>query len=137
MTPDALAALHAKCFEIPRPWSAAEFSSMLQSYGVFLKSCETGFILGREVAGEAEILTLAVDPARQRQGYGKVLLTMFEQESLALSARVAFLEVAENNTAACALYSAAGYCESGRRPGYYRSAGGENIAAITLRKALI
>lgn len=137
MTPDALAALHARCFVTPRPWSADEFASMLVSSGVFLQSCDSGFVLGREIAGEVELLTLAVDPAHQRQGNGRALLAAFEAEATKRGAIVAFLEVANNNAAAFALYHVAGYTESGRRPAYYRPPTGPRIAAIIMRKPLI
>jgi len=137
MTPDELAALHAKCFEMPRPWKAAEFSALLELKGVFLKHNNGGFILGREISGESELLTLAVDPDKQRQGWGRRLLADFEAESKIRGATQAFLEVAENNLAARPLYEAAGYSESGRRPAYYNSPDGTKYAAILLRKPLI
>ncbi len=137
MTPDALAALHTRCFITPRPWAADEFASLLTSNGVFLQTTAAGFALGREIAGEAELLTLAVDPAHQRQGNGRMLLAAFEAEAAKRGAIVAFLEVASNNTAAYALYHAAGYTESGRRPAYYRPPTGPKIAAIIMRKPLI
>jgi len=110
---------------------------MLASSGVFLQSSDAGFVLGREIAGEAELLTLAVDPALQRQGNGRALLAGFEAEATKRGATDAFLEVADNNTAACALYRAAGYTESGRRPAYYRPPTGPKTAAIIMRKRLI
>ncbi len=137
MTPEALAALHAKCFIMPRPWSAAEFVTLLSSTGVFLQSTAAGFALGREIAGESELLTLAVDPALQRQGHGHHLLTAFEAESRKRGATEALLEVAATNTAALALYKTAGYTESGRRPRYYTPLQGEKIDAILMRKPLI
>ena len=137
MTPDDLAALHAKCFDYPRPWSAAEFRSMLTAKGVFLLCCKGGFIVGRAVAGEAELLTLAVDPACQRQGRGRALLGQFEVESSKRDAIRAFLEVAENNHGALRLYHSAGYRESGRRPDYYRNKNGTKIDATLLEKPLI
>jgi len=137
MTPTELAALHAKCFKTPRPWCADEFSALLKLKGMFLKHNNAGFILGREIAGEAEILTLAVDPDMQRQGQGKILLGYFEDKAKSCGATEAFLEVAENNVAARALYELAGYNESGRRPAYYNSPDGAKYAAILLRKSLI
>lgn len=137
MTPDALAALHARCFETPRPWRTDEFASMLTSYGVFLHSTKAGFILGREVAGEAELLTVAVDPAHQRQGVGRALLAEFETQAIQRGATEAFLEVACNNTAAIALYRTANYTESGKRPAYYTPPSGSKIDALTMRKPLI
>ena len=137
MTPETLAALHARCFVMPRPWRANEFASLLETTGVFLIPGDAGFALGREIAGEAELLTLAVDPDRQRRGKGHALLSAFEAEAAKLGAKDAFLEVAENNAAARALYRTAGYTESGRRQAYYRPPAGPRIAAILLRKPLI
>jgi ribosomal-protein-alanine N-acetyltransferase len=110
---------------------------MLTSSGVFLQSNDAGFALGREIAGEAELLTLAVNPDHQRQGNGRALLAAFEAEAAKRGATVAFLEVASDNTLACALYRAAGYTESGRRSAYYRPPAGPKIAAIIMRKPLI
>ncbi len=137
MTPDALAALHAKCFTMPRPWSAAEFAALLASKGVFLQHSPAGFALGREIAGESELLTLAVDPALQRQGHGRRLLSAFEAVSRKRRASVALLEVAATNSAARNLYESACYRESGCRPRYYTPPHGEKIDAILMRKSLI
>lgn len=137
MTPDALASLHALCFETPRPWAAHEFASLLTSKGVFLHSTDVGFALGREIIGEVELLTLAVDPTHQRQGHGRALLAGFETESIRLGATQSFLEVSQVNAAARSLYDSAGYAESGRRPAYYTPPTGPKIAAIVMRKPLI
>lgn len=141
MTPDALAALHARCFEMPRPWSSNEFASMLTGKGVFLCTSETdntaGFALGREIAGEVELLSLAVDPEAQRQGIGRALLAGFEAKALQFGATEAFLEVACTNTAAISLYQSAGYAESGKRPAYYTPPTGPKITALLMRKPLI
>lgn len=137
MTPDALADIHARCFETPRPWTATEFAALLGAKGVFLHSMEAGFALGREVVGEVELLTLAVQPDHQRRGHGRVLLTGFETESIRLGATQSFLEVSQVNAAARALYHSAGYAESGRRPAYYTAQTGPKIDAIVMRKPLI
>ena len=67
LTPQALAALHAQCFETPRPWDAATFRDLLTKTGVQLSTLDQAFILTRTATGEAEILTLAVAPARRRR----------------------------------------------------------------------
>jgi len=137
MTPDALASLHALCFETPRPWTADEFASLLASRGVFLYSTDAGFALGREIFGEVELLTLAVNPICRRQGNGRILLAGFETEAVQRGAKEAFLEVSQINAGARALYHSAGYTESGRRPAYYTPPTGPKIAAIVMRKPLI
>jgi ribosomal-protein-alanine N-acetyltransferase len=47
-----------------------------------------------------------------------------------------FLEVAEDNAAALALYTAAGFATTGRRRAYYRRPGGLLVDALMLRSPL-
>ncbi|MGC9370487.1 MAG: ribosomal protein S18-alanine N-acetyltransferase [Paracoccaceae bacterium] len=134
MTPEALAALHAGSFTTPRPWSAAEFEDLLSGPGVFVLGDASGFVMGRVIAGEAELLTIAVAPEGRRRGTGRALLARFEAEARARGAEDAFLEVAADNTAARALYQSAGYAQAGRRKGYYQAPDGARIDALVLRK---
>lgn len=124
--------MHARCFTRPRPWSAAEFAALLGGPGVFLCAGDAGFLLGRVVLDEAEVLTLAVRPEARRRGAGRALLATFEAEAAARGAAAAFLEVAGDNAAALALYRGAGFAEAGRRRGYF----GAGADALALRKAL-
>ena len=132
MTPEAMARLHAACFVVPRPWRPEEIAAVLDGPGAALVLRPGGFAIGRAAAGEAELLTLAVDPARRREGIGAALLEGFEARARRDGATEAALEVAEGNAAARALYARAGWREAGRRPGYY--ADGQD--ALVLRKAL-
>lgn len=131
-----MAALHALCFETPRPWSATEFTDLCAMRGVFLAGTETAFAMGRVIADEAELLTLAVHPGARRAGLGRAQLDRFEATAAAAGARTAFLEVAADNDAARALYRAAGYAESGRRTAYYTAPNGAKIDALILHKPL-
>jgi len=88
-----------------------------------------GFILGRVAADEAEILTLAVDPAYRRQQLGRQLVTQLIQQAQARGAARLFLEVADNNQPAQALYAAAGFVQVGLRPAYYASGAGALLLA--------
>lgn len=137
MTPDALATLHARCFDTPPPWSAASFAAFLTDPGVFLIADPQGraFVLGRVIAGEAELLTLASAPESRRLGLARDLLARFDEQARKRGATTAFLEVAETNTPARALYAAAGWQQAGRRPGYYRAAGKAPVAALILCKS--
>jgi ribosomal-protein-alanine N-acetyltransferase len=47
-----------------------------------------------------------------------------------------FLEVAAGNIAARALYDRAGYCECGRRKGYYQRPDATRDDAVVMEKAL-
>lgn len=137
MTPDEMAALHAASFTIPRPWSAAEFAGLLASTLVFVLTKPGGFLLGRVVAGEAELLTIAVAPDLRRKGIGAALLQGFLQTATDRGADSAFLEVAAGNTAAQALYAAAGFTAAGKRRGYYRGADGDRQDALILVRSLM
>ncbi|WP_172299031.1 GNAT family N-acetyltransferase [Pseudoruegeria sp. HB172150] len=136
MTPAELADLHARSFTMPRPFTAEEFGELLAAPSCFLCTVPGGFALGRAIAGEAELLTLAVDPDCRRQGLGRNLVQLFEAEAVRRAADIAFLEVADTNAAAHALYLAAGYLETGRRPGYYRAPDGTLVDALIMQKAL-
>ena len=96
---------------------------------------EAGFILWRAAGGEAEILTLAVDPARRRTGLGHSLTLAALAAATDSGAKVMFLEVAADNPAAIALYEKAGFSRAGLRKAYYvRTKGFAD--ALVLRRAL-
>ncbi len=136
MTPTALARLHARAMVHAPCWSADAFARTLAAPGVFLCGDAEGFALGRHVAGEAELLTLAVAPERHRHGFGRRLLALFEAEARALGASRGFLEVAADNRPALALYRGAGWTDRGRRAGYYARAPGPAADALVLGKDL-
>jgi ribosomal-protein-alanine N-acetyltransferase len=136
MTPQAMAALHARAFTSQRPWTAAEFTDLLASPHALLVTDPMGFLLARVLAGEAEILTLAVDPDAQRQGRARHLLQQFLARSAALGAVRAFLDVAADNIAARALYTQMGFRDAGRRRGYFTRAGAPAVDAIVMARVL-
>ncbi len=130
-----MAALHARAFITPRPWSAQEFRDLLASPRVFLCTEDGGLILGRVVLDEAELLTVAVEPARQGRGIGRRLVQAFVHRARALGARAAYLEVAADNTPALAVYAACGFAPTGRRRGYYHGPQGA-VDAILMGRTL-
>nr|WP_209282476.1 GNAT family N-acetyltransferase [Brevundimonas alba] len=129
-----MAELHAGAFDGPHdtPWSEHAFADLLGQFGVFAVEGPDGFILMRAVADEAEILTLAVRPGARRGGLGGRLVGEGVLAAAARGAVRVFLEVAEDNVAARALYARAGFAEAGRRPGYYASADGSRRDALLL-----
>ena len=128
------AVLHAEAFDQPhdRPWSEAAFAELLDQPGVFAVDSPEGFIRMRAVADEAEILTLAVRPAARRGGQGARLVGEGVLAAAARGASRVFLEVAEDNAAARALYQKAGFLKAGRRPGYYAGTDGSRRDALLL-----
>lgn len=136
MTPAAMAALHAQAFTVQRPWSEAEFADFLASPLCFCAGHDTAFALVRVVAGEAELLTLAVHPDHRRKGLARALMTEWETLARARSAQDAHLEVAADNSAAMRLYDACGYRLVGARAGYYHRPDGTAVDAALMHKAL-
>lgn len=136
MTPEAMAALHATCFTTPRPWTPAEFAGFLADPLCFAVQAPAGVLIGRAVAGEAELLTLAVAPAARRAGLGRHLVEGFLTEARARHADSAFLEVSAENAAAIALYTATGFAVAGRRKGYYQHPDGQRADALLMAQAL-
>ena len=106
-------------------WSASMIRELLESVGVSGFIAEragraTGFILGREVLDEGEILNLAVARSWRRQGEGTALGEAMLKSFAARGVQRAFLEVRESNLAALTFYKKLGFGQVGRREGYYR-----------------
>ena len=125
---DALAEIHASAFPPAARWTAESFASLLQTPGAMAMLDERGgFVLTRQAGGEAELLTIAVAPAARRHGIARTLL----QAAIAACPGPMFLEVAADNAAALALYSALDFKQVGRRRDYY----GPGRPALVLRRA--
>ncbi|MGV8997557.1 MAG: ribosomal protein S18-alanine N-acetyltransferase [Parvibaculaceae bacterium] len=136
---EALAALHAGGFD--EGWPVDALRSLLDSPGVFIIKAHdvgniAGFVMARMVLDEAEILTITVQPAARGKGIATRLMGAAGAQALAVGVTSLFLEVAEDNEAALALYKGLGFAEVGRRPAYYsrlEGSVGALIMALTLR----
>lgn len=133
-----LSRIHSASFE--RGWSAEELRGLLEQPGAkaFIYDIEgsrAGFTLIRCAADECEIITIAVDAAHQRKGIGRKLLAHAAAHAVREGAKKLFLEVAEDNFAATALYESAGFAEHGRRKGYYRRWHGRRVDALMMTRA--
>jgi ribosomal-protein-alanine acetyltransferase len=80
-----------------------------------------GFLVARVVAGEAELLNMAVDRKDRRKGLGSKLLAAAMREAAAQQATRMYLEVRESNRAAISFYLRHGFRNSGQREGYYQN----------------
>lgn len=130
----ALARLHADAFPPEERWGAEAIAMMLGlpgGYGAWVP--DAGFVLARVAGGEAEILTLAVVPAARRRGLGLALMRAAMEAAAAAGAAAMFLEVAEANAPARALYGGLGFAAVGRRRRYYPDGGD----ALVLRRNLL
>ncbi|MEP9387031.1 ribosomal protein S18-alanine N-acetyltransferase [Mesorhizobium sp. KR9-304] len=136
----AISKIHREDFA--RPWTDGEFASLLGQDTVFgYAARETGrggsppvgFVLARLVAGEGEILTVAVARTHRRHGLGWRLMDAVLRELHGQRAEALFLEVDETNAPAIALYRRLGFFEVGKRPRYYESAQGKSGALVMRR----
>lgn len=140
---DALFHLHREGFA--RPWTGREFADLLEQDTVFGYAARAvgrgheapaGFVLARLVAGEAEILTIAVARSHRRLGLGWRLMDAVLRELHAQRAEALFLEVDETNAPAIALYRRLGFIQVGKRPDYYRTGGSGANGALVMRRDL-
>jgi len=135
----AIAALHAASFR--HGWSDGEFERLLGERNVVahrttIGGTLQGFILSRIAGDEAEILSVAVAPARRGRGLASALLNLHMRRLAGLGVRMLFLEVDEDNEPARRLYLRAGFHEVGRRPGYYPQPDRGGATALVLRRDL-
>jgi len=96
-----------------------EHESLIYAYGVVTV-----------IAGEAELLMIAVHPDSQGNGYGRLLMDFLITHIKARAAERFFLEVRESNLAAISLYESLEFCQSGCRNNYYPTANGREDALM-------
>jgi [ribosomal protein S18]-alanine N-acetyltransferase len=82
---------------------------------------------------QADVVTLAVHPARWGEGTGTALLTALVDEAEKRGYEEVLLEVREDNPRARRLYLRHGFTDIGIRRGYYQPSG---VDAVVMRKAL-
>jgi len=82
---------------------------------------------------QADVVTLAVEPARWGRGTGTALLTALVDEAARRGCAEVLLEVREDNPRARRLYLRQGFTEAGIRQGYYQPSG---VDAVVMRKGL-
>ncbi|MBL4872089.1 MAG: GNAT family N-acetyltransferase [Rhodobacteraceae bacterium] len=137
MNVDELAKIHGASFTFaPRPWTADEFESLLASANTKLFEQAGGFAIFRFVGPEAELLTIAVDPAFRRQGIAKTLMLKGHESARAANVEEVFLEVSQQNPHAKSLYEQFGYEVRAIRDNYYFGPNGQKINGLVMRCAL-
>lgn len=140
-----MAAIHAESFAIG--WDRTEIERMVLDGHVAdvmvsrapIGEIVTGFAISRVVLDEAELLTIALDPEVRGRGFSEALLERHAQRVRQAGAIWHFLEVADANTPALALYRRLDFAEIGRRKGYYPGGKGgaaQRHDAITMRRDL-
>lgn len=121
-------------------WTAPQCAGLMPMQGVWLSLARdgqdiVGFTLARLVAGEAELLLLAVKRSSQQKGVGASLLQRFTALAAERGARRLHLEVRDGNHA-LKLYTNAGFREVGRRKNYYTGRDGQVYDALTFSKLI-
>jgi ribosomal-protein-alanine N-acetyltransferase len=128
-----------RCAELERllfagddPWSAQTFLDALAAGHYYLSARNGDSLIGyaglAKVGAEAEIHTIAVDPAHHRRGIGRALLRAVLDHA---EGATVFLEVRTDNESAIKLYRSEGFEVVGTRRRYYRPSGAD---AFTMRR---
>lgn len=130
--------------EFGESWNERQCLSMLSLPGTRLIIAITeqdqeesvcGFSMTRTIAGEEELLMIAVDPDYQNAGIGKVILDQLIRDAQSEKIAAIFLEVRAENPAQH-LYRKLGFEKIGKRTGYYTGSQNAKFDAITYRKQL-
>lgn len=122
-------------------WTRSQLAGILPMPGVRLVVARNGakqplgFALWRTVAGDSELLLLAVARDHRRRGVGGRLLDEFVDDGRRQSVTRVHLEVRDGNPA-IAIYERAGFSRVGHRPLYYRGKNGERHDALTFARDL-
>ncbi len=136
-----MAKLHAGGFY--RGWPREDFDAYLAAddhpayVAADAKRNVVGFAMLRNTAPEeAELLTIVVDPKWRGRGVGAALLEAVLADLLMSPVKKLFLEVAEDNTPAVALYRHRGFTDIGTRKGYYPRKDGTPATALVMARNL-
>ena len=126
---EGVAALERLCFS--SPWSAQSLE-LLTNEGIgvgYLMETNTpdsdaptvtaygGMLI---TVDEGQITNIAVHPDHRRKGYGMAITRALLRHAKDAKLESVSLEVRASNTAAINLYKQVGFCEAGRRKGFYQ-----------------
>ena len=117
--------VHAIAVSCPEAaqWPLEAYSSLLrdgaQGWVAITENGVLGFLIMRRLAGEAEILNIAVSPNSRRKGVASLLLREAVRWAAESQISKIHLEVRASNLAARKLYESHGFRGAGLRRGYY------------------
>jgi len=140
---DAVVAIMDAAFDdrFGESWTRSQCAGILPMPGVTLTvarddaGAPLGFSLQRIIAGDGELLLLAVAPTHRRRRIGWKLLEHFLDAARHDGASRVHLEVRDGNPAV-AMYRSAGFKAVGRRRKYYHGRTGGEFDALTLSREL-
>jgi ribosomal protein S18 acetylase RimI-like enzyme len=131
-----LSAIHGRSFD--DGWTTADFETWLaRPEAIAMVAENTGtvaFGLALEAGSDAELLTIATDPASRQTGLGRRIFQALDNEARIRGLERWVLEVARNNLPAIGLYKSSGFMEIGVRKAYYRTRDGRVDALVMSRK---
>lgn len=143
---DAVMEVMARAFpsEFGESWNEGQCRSMLSLINTHLmlagvqegdQTCYCGFCIYRMVAGELELLMIAVDPEHQHAGIGQMMINELIKNARQSGVEAIFLEVRSSNPAQH-LYRKLGFVQIGERKAYYTGNDGQKHDAITYRRTV-
>lgn len=104
-------------------WTARDYAKVpsagMTAWVVDVERDIAGFLVARRIAGELEILNLAVRPDARRRGIGHALIQFAFAWGKQLDVKKAYLEVRASNLVALEFYKRHQFRETGRRHLYY------------------
>lgn len=126
--------------EYGEAWTEAQCAGILGMPGSWLliarqDGTPAGFALIRTIAGESELLLIAVRNRYRRHGIARALLDTAMVEARDEGVLAFHLEVRRCNPAV-ELYRAAGFQQVGTRHDYYRGRSGKVFDALTFKRLL-
>ena len=120
----AVMALEAACFSDPWTWGIIKDLPDSPWDETWLLEEERGTLLGyltsRLLAGEGELMRIAVFPEFRGQGYSRELMDRMEKSAAEKAVNALSLEVRAGNEVALGLYQSYGFREEARRKNYYQ-----------------
>ena len=117
------------------PWTRGLFeSNSKRHFCIVAVDTETEQVVGHGllsiIVDEAHVLNIAVIPAAQRRGVGRLMLQRLLDHATEGNCVEVFLEVRESNRPAFTLYQSLGFNEIGIRNNYYPAKNGREDAIL-------
>lgn len=117
-------------------WSEKQIrESIDNAYSVYVVAVDDEAVCGIGsmycVAGEGQIMNIAVAKNHRRRGIAEGIMNFLDSEAIKRDCEIITLEVAENNLSALSLYEKCGYTTVGRRKGFY-----SGVDALIMEKRL-
>lgn len=131
-----LSRLHTASFE--DGWTRDDFTTWLaRPEAMAVLAIREGeaiaFGLALVAGDDAELLTIATDPAARQGGFGRRIFRALNQEAAGRGLARWVLEAARNNLPALGLYKSEGFVEIGVRKAYYKTREGRVDALVMAR----